>query len=141
MSNRSKLCKILDVDYGEKFRLGNKFYRVLANMDYNEDKIYVESLSGEEWYVLSHASDITNLINNVDKIIHHKTFTPQEVSDAEVLHRIWDMKIICRDNRGFVNMIDGDGKAEELCIDAFPSVKNNESYTYEQIVNKENNND
>jgi len=139
------LCKALGVHRGMPFNFRGKRFVITYDPLINSERVAeygkkVNFCTLEEIIKLNEidTSLLVLLINCSNEIICHKIFTPQEIEDAKTLHRLWDMTKITRDNHGCICMLDRSGTSEELCFDAFPSIYNNESYTYEQIVNKEN---
>ena len=138
-TKRSKLCEILGVDYDEEFEYCSTLYKIILDEKFQTEAIRM--LNTERKCVPESSYLLIEIINNTDEIIHRKNFTPQEIADAKVLHRVWNMDKIKRE--GCVPyMVNADDNETILRFDAFPSIQNGESFTYEEIVNsnKENEN-
>ena len=134
-NNRSNLCKILGVDYDEVFEFGNCHYRPISNPFNNGgDWVEVKIADTGEFRKLDNEYFLPCLINHSEEIIRHKKFTQQEIEDAKTLHRLFIFSEIYRLDNGGLILRDNCG--DELCIEdnQFPSIKNGESYTYEQII-------
>lgn len=134
--NRSNLCKILDVDYDEVFEFRGYKYKLKNQTTLEDSYDFLCEQYGKPStfpYVGNHFM-LIDMINHPDEIIHHKTFTPQEIEDAKTLHRLFIFyKIYRLDNGGLILQ---DNCGDELCVEdnQFSSIKNGESYTYEEII-------
>ena len=137
--NRSNLCKILGVDYEEEFEFRGSSFKIGlydgGHIDFQFcDMLYINPEGCKGWFRTTNNFELINMINNPEEIIHHKIFTPQEIEDAKTLHRLWCMTEIFRDEDNYITMTDGCGDTTELVPTAFPSIKPNESYSYEKII-------
>lgn len=99
-TKRSKLCEILGVDYDEEFEYCSTLYKIILDEKFQTEAIRM--LNTERKWVPVSSYLLIEIINNTDEIIHRKTFTPQEIADAKVLHRVWNMAKIKRE--GCVSM-------------------------------------
>lgn len=134
--NRSNLCKILGVDYDEVFEfLGYKYkLKNQTTLEDSYDFLYEQYGKSSTFPYVGNHFALVDMINHPDEIIHRKVFTPQEIEDAKVLNRLFIFSEIYRLDNGGLILRDNCG--DELCIedDQFPSIKNGESYKYEQII-------
>lgn len=132
--NRSNLCKILNVDYDEVFEFRESQYKIMILSCFNGRDNLSDYLCPIYPNPNLYSNILIDMINHSEEIVRYKRFTPQEIEDAKVLNRLFIFSEIYRLDNGGLILRDNCG--DELCIedDQFPSIKNGESYTYEEII-------
>lgn len=146
-NNRSNLCKILGVDYDEVFEFrGGKFSvpsYVNLHPSHNRYDVFCDFLcpiySNPNLTGFVHSSAVLiEMINHPDEIIHHKTFTQEEIDDAKVMAKVLEVDRFYRTKDGFLWGENEHGDEFPIKDATFLTIENGESYTYEQIIGGNN---
>ena len=126
--DKPRICKVLGVEVGERFELGNTGIVLLVNDD---GKIHISLSHGAHKETDLNVNYLVKAINDPDSIIRKPRFTQQEVEDAKTLKRMFPTKKIrlMKNMVGQVSiMLESDDCTETEILtlyksDMFPSLK------------------
>ena len=139
--DKPRICEVLGVEVGEKFRpkhLYNGFLSIKENgaVEFDGDPS-VKDLSNLILWLVYHPEDI-------ERIEEKPRFTEQEVEDAKTIKRMFgadNFTHIHKDEDGWPEMMDGPGEDGNVgwCSigmeeGMFPSLRPNETVTLDEII-------
>lgn len=131
---KPRICKVLGVEVGERFELGNTGIVLLVNDD---GLVHIALSHGDHKETDMNVNYLVKAINDPDRIIRKPRFTEQEVEDAKTIKRIHSAATHLErspEEGKTLRLIFFDGQSRPINIHMFPSIHPGQSYTLDEII-------